>query len=520
MNSNSTSPTQNNLKRAASASGFPQLYVVDVQPNDVLLGRGSDVVKYSGNIEFRRLIHERKDEYVASVRHSQKDHIAREVLNVVVSKNGSFLRKVENPVEIKKLKIPESVMSAWVQVDEAIIVEKIKQAFRDSCKEGSSTEQNLRNVGKNNGIVNGSKAAGARNSKALQEDNKLPGVSREDFHANVDTRLGENLETTKSESSPLQQASLIDTTADSTALSAATEPTIQQNTPIYLSQHQNHDDQLVQHLLQNQRSQYIEQQLLVEQLAALGAYPSSAPQLDFSAIRMNNAVASLYDRVGDPRIANFNHQDAMHNVLRQQLQTAELQLQLSMSSDLSRQSMAAMEQQTRSQNIASLLRGHLGNSHGLTMSNRISSNIGPTGPNMARSFQGLHQLPTSSLFGGSVNQLSDVSSFLSDNRMLQANLYSHDRRSALDSAALNVLAQEILMRSAVTGDLGQSINNDDFTNESNTLTINPQRSEAATFGTSASVGGDSGNPTHSSVEQEERDQSDTPKMKRARRSDS
>ena len=42
---------------------------------------------------------------------------------------------------MKKNHIPTHILSAWVLVDTDIVVEKIKQAFRDSCKDEKPQEE-------------------------------------------------------------------------------------------------------------------------------------------------------------------------------------------------------------------------------------------------------------------------------------------------------------------------------------------------------------------------------------------
>lgn len=113
-------------------------YVTDPSPNDVLLGRGSNLVRYKGNIDFRRLIQSKRDEYTYAVQTGRnKDDIAQEIVNVVISNNGRFLRKVTDQEERRKLNLPTNIPVAaaiWVPVSKKVALEKVKQAFRDSHK--------------------------------------------------------------------------------------------------------------------------------------------------------------------------------------------------------------------------------------------------------------------------------------------------------------------------------------------------------------------------------------------------
>jgi hypothetical protein len=84
---------------------------------------------YQGNVKFRELIHQRQEEYTNASRRQAKDRIAREILAVVAERKGRFLRKVESGSEEQSLGVPEGV-TAWVEADEAVAVEKVKQALR------------------------------------------------------------------------------------------------------------------------------------------------------------------------------------------------------------------------------------------------------------------------------------------------------------------------------------------------------------------------------------------------------
>jgi hypothetical protein len=95
---------------------------------------------YQGNAKFRELIHQRQEEYTNAGRRQTKDRIAREILAVVAQRKGRFLRKVEAGPEEQSLGVPEGV-TAWVEADEGVAVEKIKQALRHREQSHSSTLQ-------------------------------------------------------------------------------------------------------------------------------------------------------------------------------------------------------------------------------------------------------------------------------------------------------------------------------------------------------------------------------------------
>jgi hypothetical protein len=122
----------------------PQPYVITLNRNDVLLGRGRPVVRFEGNIRFRRLVQNRKAQYRATGRNVIKDSIARELIQTVKSRDGRFLRKVESPEEAIELGIPSGVQG-WVIADDNAVLQKVKQAFRDEqrAEAGNETDAGL-----------------------------------------------------------------------------------------------------------------------------------------------------------------------------------------------------------------------------------------------------------------------------------------------------------------------------------------------------------------------------------------
>lgn len=110
------------------------LLVYNIEPNDVLLGRGSPIVNNKGNIRFRKVVNSRKADYMKSTHHDIKNKIANEVIETITLKNGGrFLRKVEHTHEVSSLGI--SILgkesSVWVIVDEHVTLQKVKQALRE-----------------------------------------------------------------------------------------------------------------------------------------------------------------------------------------------------------------------------------------------------------------------------------------------------------------------------------------------------------------------------------------------------
>merc|ERR1712151_683204 len=74
-----------------------KLIVKQLNPNDVLCGRGSGPNDYSGNIKFRALVMDRRDEYLSTSNRASKAKVAREIVEYVKRMNppGRFLEQVE-----------------------------------------------------------------------------------------------------------------------------------------------------------------------------------------------------------------------------------------------------------------------------------------------------------------------------------------------------------------------------------------------------------------------------------------
>ena len=82
--------------------------------DDVLLGRGAALAQFEGNLRFRDLVDERKDEYTRTSMRKEKKRIAKEIYDLVTSRGGRFLKQD----------------GSEATVDTAI--EKCKQALREN----------------------------------------------------------------------------------------------------------------------------------------------------------------------------------------------------------------------------------------------------------------------------------------------------------------------------------------------------------------------------------------------------
>lgn len=105
-------------------------YITDLRADDVLLGRGSGPNDHEGNIRFRQLVADRKNEYMATNHRLTKANIAQEIVAKVYENNGRFLRKLENE-ELALCGIPDGV-DAWAIATDDTIMEKAKQALRQN----------------------------------------------------------------------------------------------------------------------------------------------------------------------------------------------------------------------------------------------------------------------------------------------------------------------------------------------------------------------------------------------------
>lgn len=104
--------------------------ITALNANDVLFGRGLKAARFEGNSRFRKLIQQRRAEYVATRRHHAKERIAREVIQAIQAENGRFLMKL-SPLEKRKAGIAEE-KDAWRVVAHTMVLEKVKQTFRDA----------------------------------------------------------------------------------------------------------------------------------------------------------------------------------------------------------------------------------------------------------------------------------------------------------------------------------------------------------------------------------------------------
>jgi len=108
-------------------------YVLQLNNNDVLCGRGSGPNDHIGNIRFRDEVSGHRIQYMKTNKRKDKDRIARDILNFVSKRaepSGRFLKKLGGRV-VKDVGFAKGV-DVWMEVDEGTALEKVKQALRQN----------------------------------------------------------------------------------------------------------------------------------------------------------------------------------------------------------------------------------------------------------------------------------------------------------------------------------------------------------------------------------------------------
>jgi len=108
--------------------------IVNIQPNDVLCGRGGETNHWTGNIQYRSLVKAYQKLYVDSTRRV-KPKIAQCIVYSVRQSGGRFLKRLENPDKagiVNKEGLPSSG-GCWVDVGNVKAREKTSQALREGA---------------------------------------------------------------------------------------------------------------------------------------------------------------------------------------------------------------------------------------------------------------------------------------------------------------------------------------------------------------------------------------------------
>jgi len=101
-------------------------WVIYYNDNDVLSGRGGRTNGHPGNISFREIVKEKKEEYIKA-RKRHKPLIAREIVDNIRQKQppGRFLKK-------------DKITSFWKDIGNKKAVEKTSQALREGASKVSN----------------------------------------------------------------------------------------------------------------------------------------------------------------------------------------------------------------------------------------------------------------------------------------------------------------------------------------------------------------------------------------------
>jgi hypothetical protein len=94
-----------------------QIQILNIGPNDVLLGRGGATNNHSGNQRFRLLVAEQQREYLEARKHD-KVIIARRIVSLIHGEGGRFLQNGASKDQ-------------WIEVTNKRAQEKTSQALRE-----------------------------------------------------------------------------------------------------------------------------------------------------------------------------------------------------------------------------------------------------------------------------------------------------------------------------------------------------------------------------------------------------
>lgn len=119
-----------------SASPVPTTPVIlrQLTADDILLGRGALAIGNEGNVRFRSIVRQRKQEYKATNHRGTKDIIARQIIQAVRNCKGRFVRRLDSLDERAQYGIADAD-DAWVVADDDVMLQKVKQSLRDKDPE-------------------------------------------------------------------------------------------------------------------------------------------------------------------------------------------------------------------------------------------------------------------------------------------------------------------------------------------------------------------------------------------------
>ncbi|CAJ1930577.1 unnamed protein product [Cylindrotheca closterium] len=124
--------------------GSQGVYIWETFDCDILCGRGVRTSHQWGNKNFKQLVKDRQVEYLACHR-NDKSRLSNEIMDVIKSYNGRFLRRVKVPDRQERY--------AWVELSAQRAYEKVCQALRDG---GPEIREAMKAMGRNGRAIGGS----------------------------------------------------------------------------------------------------------------------------------------------------------------------------------------------------------------------------------------------------------------------------------------------------------------------------------------------------------------------------
>lgn len=155
--------------------------ITTLNPDDVLLGRGPGLAAYEGNMRFRELVEERKEEYTGTTQRKQKSMIAEQVRDEIYSRGGRFLQKDDDIDSV----------GGWYEAEDDVVIEKCKQSLREkhtyasslpaphppksdvvATKSGDETDESVFDSGKSSLKLNQSFPASVQQERPITQDHQ------------------------------------------------------------------------------------------------------------------------------------------------------------------------------------------------------------------------------------------------------------------------------------------------------------------------------------------------------------
>ena len=121
---------RNHLHRPPGIMNVPAV-VTELNDNDVLMGRGAPSTEYSGNLNLRQLVLDRRREYLSCTKRVEKHKISREIIDAVHKRGGRFLHRVTTMEEAQRLNTPPGKQAWRVIPPSTPLFVKVKQLMRD-----------------------------------------------------------------------------------------------------------------------------------------------------------------------------------------------------------------------------------------------------------------------------------------------------------------------------------------------------------------------------------------------------